>query len=59
MICLHPQIKCVNCVKSCLICGAKLPSDFIPGKSITEPVEAAETPVEGQKKKTARKKVTK
>lgn len=33
MACKHEQIKCVNCVKSCLICGEILPEDFKPGKS--------------------------
>lgn len=52
-VCLHEKIKCVNCVKTCLNCGAVLPTDFIPGK----PVKAAETPEKPQEKKTTRKKV--
>ena len=60
-VCLHERIQCVNCVKSCLICGAKLPADFIPGKPTPAPVKAAETPENEPKtaKKTTRKKVTK
>lgn len=56
MSCNHERIKCVNCVKTCLICGAELPKDFIPGA----PAQASETPVKAEKtaKKTTRKKVT-
>lgn len=53
-MCNHDEIKCVNCVKYCLKCGAELPKDFIPGKA----PEAAETPAEPVKK-TTRKKVQK
>lgn len=44
MACKHEQIKCVNCVKSCLICGEILPADFLPGKSKPKEEKAAETP---------------
>ena len=54
MDCKHESYKCVNCVKTCLICGAELPKDFIPGKA----PEAAETPEKAVKKQT-RKKVAK
>lgn len=57
MACLHEEIRCTNCVKYCLKCGAELPSDFIPGKHIDPPVEAAETPVKAEK--TAKRKTTK
>lgn len=53
MTCLHERIKSVNCEKSCLICGAKLPADFIPGKA----TKADEKPAEGETKKATRKKV--
>ena len=57
MECKHEQIRCTNCVKYCLKCGAELPKDFVPGKA----VESAETPVKAQEtaKKPTRKKVTK
>lgn len=52
--CKHERIKCVNCVKICLICGAELPADF--GTDKPAPVaEKAEKPA----KKTTGKKVTK
>ena len=57
MDCNHDEIKCVNCVKYCLKCGAELPKDFIPGKA----PEAAEMPVKAEKtattKTTRRRKV--
>lgn len=28
MACMHEKIKSVNCVKYCLLCGAKLPEGF-------------------------------
>ena len=49
MACKHEQIKCVNCVKYCLICGEKLPADFKPGKSNPKAETAAETPENGGK----------
>lgn len=49
MACKHEQIKCVNCVKSCLICGEILPADFLPGKSKPKAEKAAETPENGVK----------
>ena len=52
MACKHEQIKCVNCVKSCLICGEILPADFLPGKSTPKAEKAAETPENGEKKET-------
>lgn len=60
MGCTHDAIRCTNCVKYCLKCGAELPPDFIPGKNTPEAPEAAETPVKAEKtaKKTTRKKVT-
>ena len=54
MACNHEQIMSVNCVLYCIKCGAELPKDFVPVKV----AEAAETPTEGQKKRT-RKKVEK
>lgn len=54
MACKHEAIKCVDCVKFCLKCGAKLPADFVPGKSSPEPAQAAETPEKGRE--TARKR---
>ena len=54
MACKHEQIKCVNCVKSCLICGEILPADFLPGKS-PKAEKAAETPEKAAKKTTSRK----
>lgn len=44
MACKHERIQCVNCVKSCLICGEILPADFLPGKSTPKVEKAAETP---------------
>lgn len=44
MACNHERIKCVNCVKSCLICGEILPADFLPGKSKPKAEKAEETP---------------
>ena len=59
MTCLHERIQSVNCEKSCLICGAKLPADFIPGKPTPGAVKAAEIPAEAQETtpKKTRKKV--
>ena len=59
-VCLHERIKCVNCVKFCAVCGAKLPSEFTPGKIVPPAEEAAEKAVEAAEKPTkrvARKKV--
>lgn len=57
MACEHERIECTNCVKKCLICGAVLPADFIPGKHAPE----TETPTDGEKtaKKATRKKAVK
>ena len=52
MACNHEQIKCENCVKSCLICGEILPADFIQGKHQPPAEKAAETPENGVKKRT-------
>ena len=41
MACEHKQIKNVNCVKYCLLCGARLPDDW--GKP-QEETKAAEKP---------------
>ena len=59
MACTHEQIKCVNCVKICLKCGEKLPTDFVPGKSSPTPAKAVKTPENGEKtaSKRTRKKV--
>lgn len=54
MACTHDAIKCVNCVKICLKCGAELPADFTPGKSTSAPGKAVETPENGQKTATKR-----
>ena len=61
MACLHERIQSVNGVKSCLLCGSNLPSDFIPGKIATKAADAAESPEKGQEttKKATRKKVNK
>lgn len=53
MACAHERIECVNCVKKCLICGAVLPADFIPGKA--EPEREPETQ-EAPKKRAVKKK---
>lgn len=42
MACKHEYVKCVNCVKYCMICGEKLPDDFFQKKAKKE--KAAETP---------------
>lgn len=49
MACTHEEIKCVNCVKYCLKCGAELPAGFVPGKHTPAPDKAAETPENGRK----------
>lgn len=49
MACKHEQIKCVNCVKSCLICGEILPADFKPGKSKPKADTPAKPPKNGGK----------
>lgn len=56
MTCEHKRIKSVNCVLFCMDCGAQLPADFQTGKRQSEPDKAAETPENGQKKR-SRKKV--
>ena len=59
-VCLHEKIKCVNCEKICLLCGAKLPADFIPGKSTPMVEEVAENAAEAAEKpgkRATRKKV--
>ena len=55
MACTHDEIKCVNCVKTCLKCGAELPADFVPGKPAPVADKAAETPENGMKKRTRKK----
>ena len=58
MACTHEQIKCVNCVKFCLVCGEKLPPDFVPGKSTPATDKAVKSPENGEKtatKRTSRK----
>lgn len=50
MACKHERIKCVNCVKSCMICGEILPDDFFTKKKpkkekpVEKPAEVPETP---------------
>lgn len=56
MTCEHKRIKSVNCVLFCMDCGAQLPADFQTGNHPSEPDKAAETPENGQKKR-SRKKV--
>ena len=58
MACTHERIKCVNCVKYCIVCGAELPADFTQGKDAHKKDEAVKTPENGQKtatKRTSRK----
>ena len=42
MACAHERIKSVNCVIYCDICGAKLPVDYLVGKSRIAEQNAAE-----------------
>ena len=60
MACEHKQIKSVNCVIYCAICGKELPIDYLVGKDKVNEQKAAETaekPQETATKKTTRKKV--
>ena len=59
-VCLHEKIRCTNCEKFCLLCGEKLPADFIPGKVSPTAEETAEMAAEAAEKptrKATRKKV--
>ena len=60
-VCLHKRIQSVNCVISCLDCGAKLPSDFVPGRNAPKTEEAAEVAAEQPKEapKETKKRTTK
>lgn len=49
MACTHANIKSVDCVKYCLICGEKLPDDFVPGKSTPEQDTAVNAPEKAEK----------
>lgn len=57
MACEHKQIKSVNCVIYCAICGEKLPVDYLVGKDKVAKQNAAEPAEKPQEKKTTRKKV--
>lgn len=53
--CKHERIKSVNCVIYCDICGEKLPSDYVPGKSRNAEQEAAKPAEKPAKRATTRK----
>lgn len=53
MACKHERVKSVNCELFCLVCGEKLPGDFLKPPAKAPAQEAEPT------KKPARKKVTK
>ena len=55
-VCLHEKIRCTNCEKFCLLCGVKLPADFMTGKVSPTAEEGAEKSAEAAEKPT--KKVT-
>lgn len=58
MACTHEKIRCTNCVKYCLVCGEKLPADFVPGKSTPATESVVKSPENGEKtasKRTSRK----
>ena len=42
MACAHERLKSVNCVIYCADCGAKLPVDYLVGKSRIAEQNAAE-----------------
>ena len=48
MACKHERVKSVNCELFCLVCGEKLPVDFLK--------PPAEAPAQEAEKKPARKK---
>ena len=50
MNCKHEHIKCVNCVKYCILCGAELPPDFVPG-AVEKPQEEPKKPAKRRKEK--------
>ena len=54
MACKHERIKCVNCVKYCMICGEQLPADFIQ-KNAKKEAPAAEPEPKKETKPKARK----
>lgn len=58
MGCTHGRIKTVNCDVFCLLCGEKLPADWLTGKTSPTPADAAKAPENGQKtaNKTTRKR---
>lgn len=53
MACKHERVKSVNCELFCLVCGEKLPDDFLKPPKEAPAQEAEPT------KKPARKKVAK
>lgn len=58
MGCTHGRVKSVNCEVFCLLCGEKLPADWLTGKTTPAPAEAAKATENGQKtqgKRTSRK----
>lgn len=59
MSCKHERIKSVNCVVSCMDCGATLPIDYLVAKDRIKAQETEETPVsvqeEAPKKRASRK----
>lgn len=55
MACTHHIVKCVNCVRYCEICGARLDT-LAPAEAATEAKAAA---TERPKRKTAKKGETK
>lgn len=58
MGCTHGRIKTVNCDVFCLLCGEKLPADWLTGKNTPAPDDTAKAPENGQKtaKSTTRKR---
>ena len=55
MDCKHPIVKCVNCVKYCEICGARIDTQK-PAETATEAKAAA---TERPKRKATKKGATK
>ena len=60
MDCKHERLKSVNCVIFCDVCGAKLPEDYLFGKSEkpeapAEPVSKPEEAPKATNKRTTKK----
>ena len=54
MGCTHDRIKTVNCDVFCLLCGEKLPADWLTGKNTPAQYNAVKTPENGEKTASAK-----